>query len=58
MSAVDFQIVDDEKNDDSIIKRDFLKIYHQYGADVNNKNSNIKFSFGENHNFIQVANGY
>ena len=58
MSAVDFQLVDDEKIDDSIIKRDFTKIYHQSGADVNNENSIIKFCFGENHNFIQVGNGY
>ena len=58
MSAVDFQLVDDEKIDDSCIKRDFIKIYQQFGADVNNENSNIKFYFGEIHNFIQVGNGY
>ena len=57
MSAVDFQPADDEKIDDSIIKRDFIKIYHQSGAAVNNKISKIKFYFGENHNFIQVGNG-
>ena len=51
----DFQLVDDSKIDDSIIKRDFIKIYDQSGADVNNENSNIKFYFGENHNFIQVG---
>ena len=48
MSAVDLQLVDEEKIDDSIIKRDFLKLYHQSGADVNNENSNIKFYFVEN----------
>ena len=58
MSAVDFQLVDDKKTDDSVIKRDFIKIYHQSGADVNNKNSNINFVFGKNHNFVQVGNGY
>ena len=58
MGAVDFHIVDDEKIDDSIIKRDFITIYHHSGADVNNENSNINFYFGEIHNFIQVDNGY
>ena len=58
MSANDFQLIDDEKLDDSIIKRDFIKIYHQSGANVDAENSQIKFYFGENHNFFQVGNGY
>ena len=58
MSAEDFQLIDDSKIDDSIIKRDFIKIYHQSGANVDAENSQIKFYFGENHNFIQVGNGY
>ena len=57
MSAVDFQLADDEKIDDSIIKRDFVEFYHQFGADGINENSNIKFYIGENHKFIQVCNG-
>ena len=51
-------MIDDSKIDDSIIKRDFIKIYHQPGANVDAENSQIKFYFGENHNFIQVGNGY
>ena len=58
MSAVYFQPVDDEKLDDSRTKRDFIKHYYQYGGDVSNKKSNIKFYFGENRIFIQVGNGY
>ena len=58
MSAEDFQLIDNEKIDDSIIQRDFIKIYHQSGANVNAESSQIKFYFGENHNFIQVGNGY
>ena len=58
MSAVGFQLVDDEKCDESIIKRDFIKNYHQSGADVKSEGSNIKLYFGENHNFVQVGNGY
>ena len=58
MSAEDFQLIDDEKIDDSIIKRDLIKVYLQSGANVGAENSQIKFYFGENHNFIQVGNGY
>ena len=58
MSAEDFQLMDDEKSDDSIIKRDFIKNYHQSGGNIDAENSQIKFYFGDNHNFIQVGNGY
>ena len=58
MSAEDFQLIDDSKIDDSIIKRDFIKIYHQHGVEVNNENQNIKFYFGENLNYIQIGNSY
>ena len=37
MSAEDSQLIDDSKNDDSIIKRDFIKIYHQHVAEVKNE---------------------
>ena len=58
MSAEDFQLIDNEKIDDSIIKRDFIKIYHQSRANVKAEKSQIKFYFGENHNFFQEGNGY
>ena len=58
MSAEDFQLIDTEKIDDSIIKRDFITIYYQSGANVDTENSKIQLYFGENHNFIQVGNGY
>ena len=51
-------MIDDSKIDDSIIKRDFITIYHQHGAEVNNENQNIKFYFGENLNYIQIGNAY
>ena len=38
MSAEDFQLIDDSKIDDSAIIKDFKKIYHQHGAEVNNEN--------------------
>ena len=43
MSSEDFQLIDESRIDDSIIKWDFIKIYHQYGAEVNIENENIKF---------------
>ena len=58
MSADDFQLIDTEKIDDSIIKPDFIKIYHQSGANVDAENSQFKFYFVENHYFFQVGNGY
>ena len=58
MSAEDFQLIDDSIIDDSIIKRDFKKIYHQHGAEVNNENQNTKFYFGENLNYVQIGNAY
>ena len=58
MSAVDFQLLDDGNIDDSIVKRDFIKIYHQSETNVDNEKSNIKFCFGENHHFRQVGIGY
>ena len=48
-SAVDSHLLDDKKIEDSISKRDFIKIYWQSGADVSNEISNIKFFFVENH---------
>ena len=58
MSAEDFQLIYTDKIVDSIIKRDFIKIYHQSRANVYAENSQIEFYFGENHIFIQVENGY
>ena len=58
MSAEVFELIDNEKNDDSIIKRDFIKINHQSGANVDAENLQINIYFGENHNFIQVGTSY
>ena len=58
MGAVNFQLIDDGKIDDFIIKREFKKINHQSGADVINETSKIKSFFGVIYNFIQVGNGF
>ena len=58
MSLEDFQLLDNESFDNSIIKRDFLKVYHQQGAQLNDADQNIEFIFGENNNFHQIGNAY
>ena len=58
MSLEDFQLIDNEPIDNSIIKRDFVKVYHQQGAQLNDPDQNIEFIFGENNNYHQIGNSY
>ena len=58
MKAIDFQLIDDERNDNSVNKRELLEIYHQNGQEVNEENQGIKFFLGETLNYIQVGNVY
>ena len=58
MSLEDFQLLDNEVFDNSIVKRDFMKVYHQQGAQLNDPDQNIKFIFGENNNYQQIGNAY
>ena len=58
MSLEDFQLIDNVPVDNSIVKRDFFKIYHQSGANLNDSNQNVEFMFGENNNYHQIGNAY
>ena len=58
MSAEDFQLIDIEKIDDSIMKQHFIKTYHQSGANVDAEKSQVNFYLGENLKFFQVGSGY
>ena len=58
MSLEDFQLIDNEPIDVSIVKRDYTKVYHQQGANLNDSNQNVDFIFGENNNYHQIGNGY
>ena len=58
MSLEGFKLLDNESFDNSNIKRDFTKIYHQQGAQINQSDQNIEFIFGENHTYHQIGNGY
>ena len=58
MSLEDFELIDNIEIDNSIIKRDYSKIYHQQGALLNDPDQNVEFIFGENNNYHQVGNSY
>ena len=58
MSLEDFQLIDNEPIDDSIVKRDYTKVYHQSGANLIDQNQNVEFIFGENTNYYQIGEAY
>ena len=58
MSSDDFQLLDNEPFDNSIIERDFTKIHHQQGAQLNQSHQIYEFLFGENNNYHQIVNAY
>ena len=58
MSLENFQLLDNEPIDNSITKRDFTKIYHQQGAQLNQSDQIIEIIFGDNNIYHQIGNGY
>ena len=58
MNLEDFQLLDNERFDSSIMKGEFLKVYHQQGAQLNQSDQNIEFFFGENNIYHQIGNGH
>ena len=58
MSLEDFQLLDKEPFDNSIIKRDYLKTSHQQGAHLNQPDQNVEFIFGDNNNYHQIGISY
>ena len=58
MSLEDFLLLHNEPLDNSIIKRDFTKIYHRRGDQLNQSDQNIEFIFGENNIYHQIGNAY
>ena len=58
MSLEDFQLLDNEPLDNSIIKRDFTKIYHRQRHQLNQPDQNIEFFSGENNSYHQIGNAY
>ena len=58
MSLDDFQLLDNEVFDNSVVKRDFMRVYHQQGAQLTDPDQNTKIIFGENCNYHQIGNAY
>ena len=58
MSFDDLQIIDRETIDNSIIKRDFLKSFHQQAANLNDFDQKIELIFGENNIYHQIGKAY
>ena len=58
MSLEDFQLLDNEPLDNSIIKRDFTKIYHRQSDQLNQPDQNIEFNFVENNKYHPIGNAY
>ena len=58
MSLEHSQLIDNEPLDNSNIKRDFTKIYHRQGDQLNHSDQNIEFISGENNNYHQIGNAY
>ena len=58
MSLEAFQLLDNEPLDNSIIYRDFTKIYHRQGDHLNQSDQNFELISGDNNNYHQIGNGY
>ena len=58
MSLEDNQLLNIEPIDNSIIKRDFTKIYYRQGDQLNQSDQNIEFVFDENNKYHQIGNAY
>ena len=58
LNLEDFQFLDNEPFDNTIIERDFLKIYHQQGALLNDPDQNVEIIFGGNNKYYQVGNSH
>ena len=58
MTLEDFQLLDNEAFDNSIVKKECLKLYHQQGANLNDPYQNVEFIFGEIDNYHQIGNSF
>ena len=58
MNLEEFELLDNEPFDNSIVKRDQLKIYHQQATNLNDQDQNVDFIFGESNHYLQIGNSY
>ena len=55
MNLGGFHLIDDTSIDTPIINRDYMKIYHQQGAESNVNNHCIDFLCGKNNKNYQIV---
>ena len=53
-----FEKIDNDTIDNSIVKRTFIKVYHQQRAILNNLDQNIEFISEQNNKYQQIGNAY
>ena len=53
MIIADFNLLDDLSIDTSFFKRDYMKIYHQQGAQLKNSDQSIDFFIGKETTIIK-----
>ena len=58
MSLEDFQPLDNVPLDNGIIKRDFTKLYHRQGDQLNQSDQNFEFILSENNNYHEIGNSF
>ena len=58
MNLEDFHLIDNEPIDKSIIRKDYTKVYHNQGAQLNDRDQNIEFIYGESIIYHQIGNSY
>ena len=58
MSVEHFHIIGDTAIDNSILKREYIMIYHQHGAQTNNTDQNNDIFYTETKNCQQIGNVY
>ena len=58
MSAEEFQLIDETVFDNSILKRDFSKIYHEHGVYLIDYGESINLFFGVSSKFYPIGNSY
>ena len=58
MNLGGFRLKNNETIDSPIMKRDFLKLYHEQAADLNVFDQNIEFIVRENNKYYRISNAY
>ena len=58
MSSEDFQLLSNEPFNNSIVKKNYLKIYHEQGAQIKDPDQNFDVIFCEINIYHQSGNSY